>query len=240
MGDLKPGGGHTDGGPGALTRLALAARRHFHERRADLFVGLMHPEPGMRVLDLGSGWGDPLMARVARRVPVRVTLADVTDGPREDAERLGFEAVVLDEGTPLPFADREFDIVLSNSVIEHVTLPKADCVGLRLPEPEWIRRASMAQCAFAEEIRRVGRRYFVQTPHRHFPLDLHLWLPFTNWLSHAALQDLVPITDRYWVKNVGAADWRLLDAVEMKALFPDASIVVERLAGLPKSVTAYT
>lgn len=218
---------------------ASALRGHFHESRVDLFMKLMEPQPGMRILDLGSGWGDPFVARITRRVPLRVTLADVTDGPREDAKRLGFNAVLLEEGVPLPFGEGEFDIVLCNSVIEHVTLSRDDCLHLRLPEVEWVARAMSAQRAFASEIRRVGRHYFVQTPHKHFPFDLHMWLPGTNWLPHRALQRLVPLADRYWIKQSGAPDWHLLGASEMGEMFPDARIWIERIAGLPKSVVAY-
>lgn len=225
--------------PRLLDRAAWAARQRFHERRADLFMELMDPRPGMRILDLGSGWGDPFLARIARRVPVEVTLADLTEGPREDAERLGFRAVILEEGEPLPFAEGEFDIVVSNSVIEHVTLPKEECLTLRLSQAAWRRRALASQRAFAAEIQRVGHRYFVQTPHKHFPLDLHMWLPGTNWLPHPLLQRLVPIADRWWIKESGVPDWNLLGAEDMRELFPGARIRVERLLGLPKSVIAY-
>lgn len=223
-----------------IDQAAWKARQRFHEQRADLFMQLMRPQAGMRILDLGSGWGDPFMARIARRVPVQVTLADVSEGPRHDAERLGFAAVIVEEGKPLPFADGEFDIVLSNSVIEHVTLSKEECKSLRLPESEWRRRSLDAQREFALEVRRVGRRYFVQTPHKHFPLDLHMWLPGTNWLPHRVLQWLVPVVDRVWVKQSGFPDWHLLGPEEMAALFPGARIHVERFLGLPKSVVAHT
>jgi hypothetical protein len=223
----------------AVQRAAWAARQRFHERRADLFMALMRPRRGMRILDLGSGWGDPFMARIARRVPVRVTLADVTEGPREDAERLGFDAVILREGEPLPFADGEFDIVLSNSVIEHVTMRRADDDALRPAERAWRWRSLRAQRRFAAEIQRVGRGYFVQTPHRHFPLDLHMWLPFTNWLPHTTLKSLVPVVDRFWFKQTGYPDWHLLGPRELRRLLPGCRIRVERFAGLPKSVVAY-
>lgn len=223
-----------------LSRAAWAARNRFHEKRADLFMSLMQPQAGMRILDLGSGWGDPFVARIARRVSLAVTLADISDGPREDALRHGFDAVVLPEGEPLPFSTHEFDIVLSNSVIEHVTLSQEECRSLRLSEAEWRHRAMKAQRAFAREIQRVGKRYFVQTPHKHFPFDLHLWLPGTNWLPHDVVRAMVPWIDRLWIKRAGVADWHLLGVREMRELFPDAKITVERFLGIPKSVIAYT
>ena len=73
--------------------------------------------------------------------------------------------VRADAAAGLPFADGEFDLVYCSSVIEHV--PPA-------------RRA-----AFAAEIRRVGRGWFVQTPAFSFPLEPHSLLPGAHWLPPA-------------------------------------------------------
>lgn len=221
-----------------IHRLAAVARNRFHERRADLFIRLIRPTPGMRVLDLGSGSGDPFVARIARRVPLDVTLADISEGPLEDAARLGYHGVQVKEGEPLPFSPGEFDVVVSNSVIEHVTLLKEECSSPAITDQDWVRRSLASQRAFAAEVRRVGRGYFVQTPHRDFPLDLHLWLPFTNWLSHSGVRGLIKYTDRYWVKTA-IPDWNLLGTSDMQALFPDGRVHVESLGPLPKSLIAY-
>ena len=85
----------------------------------------------------------------------------------------------------------------------------------------------------------VGRGYFVQTPHRGFPIEAHTWLPFVGWLPHDATVRVVRVSDRYWVKHCGYVDWNLLGEADMRRLFPDAEIVVERVLGLPKSLVAY-
>lgn len=218
--------------------LAAWWRDRSHERRADLFVRLLRPAAGDRVLDVGGGDGS-LAARVVRRVPVRVTVADIEATRLTARERYGFEEVQLYEDEPLPFDDASFDFVLCNSVIEHVTLPKSECLTARLSEAEWRRRSLEAQSRIAAEIRRVARGYFVQTPHRAFPLDAHTWLPFTNFLPHEAVRRLIPITDRVWVKQCGVADWHLLGRADMEALFPDAEIAVERFGGLARSLIAW-
>lgn len=198
----------------------------------------MRPLPGQRVLDLGGGDGS-FAARIVARVPVRVTVADVEDTRVLARERHDFDEVRLAEDAPLPFADGEFDIVLCNSVIEHVTLPKAECARPGTGRREWRERSLAAQERFAREIRRVGRGWFVQTPHRAFPIDAHTWLPLTNFLSHDAARRLVGVTDRFWVKKCGVADWHLLATEDVRALFPDASLHIERVAGLPKSIIAF-
>lgn len=53
------------------------------------------------------------------------------------------------------FQDNEFDAVFSNSVIEHVGDYEA-------------------QRQMANEIMRVGKRYFVQTPNFYFPIEPHI------------------------------------------------------------------
>jgi SAM-dependent methyltransferase len=58
----------------------------------------------------------------------------------------GFSTMIGD-GRALPFENQSFDIVVSNSVIEHLG--------------EWHQ-----QKIFADEIRRVGRSYWVLTPSR--------------------------------------------------------------------------
>jgi len=223
-----------------VTRVAERLRARFHEARADRFVARLAPRAGATLLDLGGSDG-ALAERICRRVALRVTIADAAAETRDAALARGFEHVLLDPDAPLPFGPGGFDYLLCNSVIEHVTLPKAECaVTARIPQPEWEHRARAAQAAFAASIRDLAPSYFVQTPHRHFPVEQHVHLPFVQYLSHDNLCRLVAWTDRYWIKSCqGCVDWELLTPSTMAGLFPDARIEVERLAGLPKSIVAW-
>jgi SAM-dependent methyltransferase len=221
-----------------LSQLAGRIRERSHEARADLFVRLLAPVRGARLLDLGGGDGS-LAARIVKRVPLVVVVADIDESRHSARTQYGFDEIALDAEGQLPFDDGSFDLVLCNSVIEHVTLPKNECLNARLAESEWRARAFARQHEFAAEIRRVGRGYFVQTPHRSFPIDAHTWLPLTNFLPHESVRRLVRSTDRWWVKKCGVADWNLLGPSDMRALFPDSRIEIERLAGLPKAVIAW-
>lgn len=113
----------------------------------------------------------------------------------------------------LPFAEGEFDLAYSSSVIEHL--------------------APAGRAAFAAELRRVGRRVFVQTPAWSFPVEPHALLPFAHWLP-------VGLRRAYW--RLGAAGgWEeihLLRRGELAALFPAATVHAERLGGLAKSWVA--
>jgi SAM-dependent methyltransferase len=116
--------------------------------------------------------------------------------------------VRADASAGLPFADKEFDLVYCSSVIEHV--PPA-------------RRA-----AFAAEIRRVGRGWFVQTPAFSFPIEPHSLLPAAHWLP-------VRLRRAYW--RLGAAgEWEqisLLRRAQIEELFGPA--LPERVGPLVKS-----
>jgi hypothetical protein len=222
-----------------MRRLTARLRDSFHEARARAFLELIRPQPGARLLDLGGSDGS-LAARITERVPLDVTIADLTADHRAAVLARGFRHAVLPEG-PLPFGPGDFDIVLCNSVIEHVTLPKAQCsVHARVEQRSWEAAARARQLAFAGEIRRLGAAYFVQTPHRHFPVEQHVHLPLVQYLSHNGLCRLVSVTDRWWIKSCqGTVDWELLAPADMQRMFPDAAIHIERVLGLPKSIIAW-
>ena len=179
-----------------------------------------------RILDVG---GTPFNWSLLDVQP-RVTIVNM---PRaREAFDAQFRSVFAD-GRALPFADRSFDIVFSNSVIEHVGNFES-------------------QKQFAAEVARVGRAYWVQTPNRSFPVEPHLLTPFLHflparWQRRIARNFTVwsfierPTRDRweFYVEHY-LRDIRLLDAAALRALFPDAKIVRERLAGLTKSLIAVT
>ena len=123
--------------------------------------------------------------------------------------------------------DERFDLVFSNSLIEHLG-------------------GHLARLRFAETVRALAPHYAVQTPYRYFPIEPHWVFPGMQFL---------PLKARNWI----ATRWplghthgwdapeakgevmftELLSLTDMRAYFPDAHIVWERFAGVPKSLTAY-
>lgn len=136
-------------------------------------------------------------------------------------------AVQGDASDMREFETGSFDLVFSNSVIEHL-------YTLEL------------QQKMASEILRVGKSYFIQTPNVYFPIEAHYALPFAQYYPKAFLQFILTQTKFSRLKKWSPAEAsqyiaeiRLLNAQEMKALFPGASLLKEKVLGLTKSITAH-
>ncbi len=184
---------------GPLARLAGPLAARARARRHARFFALTRLATGARVLDVGCG----ALGLRALEPDLDITGVDLAERPDYPGP-----FVRADAAAGLPFSDGEFALVYCSSVIEHV--PPA-------------RRA-----AFAAEIRRVGRGWFVQTPARSFPVEPHSLLPGAHWLG-------VSLRRPYW-RLGAAAEWEeisLLGRGEMEALFGPAR--AERFGPLVKS-----
>lgn len=195
-------------------------------RRFAIFDGLVRtlPRP-VRILDVGGtnefwerrGW--------AGREDVLITTVNLQAEPRAHANidpRKG-------NATAMPeYGDGSFDIVFSNSVIEHLFT--------------W-----EAQERMASEVRRIARAYWVQTPNFWFPIEPHFLFPAWHWMPEDLRVALIrrkkfgwtePIPDPVRAREV-IREIRLLTGAEMRRLFPAATIMPERFGGLVKSWVAH-
>jgi SAM-dependent methyltransferase len=184
---------------GPLARLASPLAARARRRRHERFFSLTRLPADARILDLGCG-------RIGLRAiepNLDITGVDLVERPDYPGP-----FVRADAAAGLPFADGEFDLVYCSSVIEHVSPPR--------------------RAAFAAEVRRVGRAWFVQTPAFSFPIEPHSLLPFAHWLP-------IALRRPYW--RLGAAGgWeeiQLLRRGEMEKLFGPA--LPERAGPLVKS-----
>jgi len=199
----------------------------FRLKRFSHFLDLIRfiPSNGpLKILDIGGEeeyWEDKidLLERHAT-----ITLLNIRNPP---PTKPYIESIICDARCIRQIADNSFDVVHSNSVIEHAG--------------RWEDMRAMAS-----EIRRVAPAYFVQTPYYWFPVEPHYNAIFFHWLPD-------PIRARILMKtrlgpnprmtSVGDAVTTLqsailLDKTMMKFLFPDAEIIFERALGLPKSMMA--
>lgn len=190
--------------------------------RMQLFESLLSPEGGTTVLDVGGTAFNWQFARTRPRVVLlNLDFHLVGELPK------GFSGVIAD-GRHLPFRAGSFDVVFCNSVIEHVPV-------------------GSARTELAAEIRRVGKRYFVQTPNRGFPIEPHFYTPLFQFLPKGMRRLLARnFTPWGWItrpaKTQAVAmvdEIELLAADELQKLFPDSTIAVESFAGMKKSLVAY-
>jgi len=125
------------------------------------------------------------------------------------------------------FEDCQFDLVFSNSVIEHLYTFEN-------------------QQKMAAEILRVGKTHFIQTPNLSFPIEAHYALFFAQYMPRSLVFFLLTKTKlsrfQKW-DPVDAEQYldeiRLLNEGEMRVLFPGSSILKEKVGGLTKSLTAH-
>jgi hypothetical protein len=157
---------------------------------------------------------------------VRITIANLP-GTETSEDHDCFSFVAADGCRLEGMDDHSFHIAHSNSVVEHVG--------------DWSR---MVQ--FADEVKRIAPRWFVQTPNYWFPVEPHFMVPLFHWLPRPARVWLVlhfqlgqwrkaSSTDEA-VRIVESA--RLLNRAMFKSLFEDAQVVTERFFLLPKSFIA--
>jgi SAM-dependent methyltransferase len=180
--------------------VSLRSRR----RKLELLLEELQPTSETTVLDVGAdelgfGEGDGCATlnffEELYPWPERITALGLHDGA---GFRARYPAIpyVQGDACSLPFDDGAFDIVFSNAVIEHV--------GGR-----------ERQRRLVSEALRVGRRVFLTTPNRRFPLEVHTRLPLVHWLPRSAAHRIYDGTGKGFAKDID-----LLSRRSLESLFP--------------------
>ena len=210
------------------------------QKRSEFFSALMESKSiagvsGIRILDIGGRqnyWERVDFYKKNSKRIKEIVLINIENNINETDPRFRvidgtdpkFKAVLGDGRNMAQYKNQEFDVVFSNSVIEHVgDLTDQQCM--------------------ANEAMRVGKRYFIQTPNRHFPIEPHFTILFfqyfPDWLKLLALrkEKLKWADEQAFVESV--THIRLISKKEMIALFPKAKIYEEKVFGITKSFIAY-
>ena len=190
----------------------------------DLFFRNFSKNDPIRVLDVGGAsyfWDTSSLPSLPN---IEITLLNLS---KENTTHPNIKSVVGDATRMPEFEDNSFDLVFSNSVIEHLYT--------------WENQQKMAN-----EIMRVGKKYFIQTPNRKFPIEAHYAIPFAQYLPHnllyffltktkvSRLQKWDPTHAKQYLEEI-----RLLDQKEMQQLFPESKIYQEKFMGMIKSICAH-
>ena len=191
-------------------RLADSVSLRSRRRKLRLFLDELHPTAETTVLDVGAdelafGEGDGCATlnflEELYPWPERITALGLHDGAGFHG-RYPAIRYVQGDACALPFADGEFDVVFSNAVIEHV--------GGRERQRQLV-----------SEALRVGRRAFITTPNRLFPVEVHTRLPFVHWLPNSVAHRIYDATGRGFAKEI-----HLLSKRGFESLFPGRARVV--------------
>jgi SAM-dependent methyltransferase len=215
-----------------LSKITSSIRR----KRVLMFIDMLRLGENDKILDLGSEDGSYL----ARYYPYakNIFLADMIEEPMKlgvTLYGLGGYYIIPENGN-LPFRSQEFDVIWCNSVIEHVTLNLNQLSSIT--GQDFKRRANEHQKSFAKEIERVGKKYFVQTPYLHFPIEAHSWLPLVQYLPQPQRWNLSRKIKKVWLKQ-WSADYYLYNITRFREHFPYAThFYTEKILGIPKSLIA--
>lgn len=204
----------------------LRAKRFQHVQK--LIQAILDERGQAEILDLGGTetyWliGEEFIRRNRHRL--RFTMVNTEPVQTEQTDLFDFvQGSATDRSL---FSGRHFDLVHSNSVIEHVG-------GWRDFED------------FAYNTRRLAPRYYVQTPNYWFAYEPHFRFPGFQYLPKRVRAALIMRFRLGFFSRIGTLEeatdiiehHRLLSTGEMRRLFPDARVIHEKVAGLNKSIIA--
>jgi hypothetical protein len=201
----------------------LRRRRFAHVQR--LIEAVLAEKASCRIIDIGGTeryWdiaGDFLAGKA-----VEIHLVNLEAVPVAHAR---FRSLAGDATRLGDIADSAFDLVHSNSVIEHVG--------------GWERMTAMAA-----NVRRLAPRYYLQTPNFWFPVEPHFRSLGFHWLPESLRARALMRRSKGFRARQTTLDGamrqvesvRLLDRRQLAALFPDATILDERIGPFSKSLMA--
>jgi hypothetical protein len=135
------------------------------DRIYDDFIRCCRPSAASTILDFGVSDVVNDGANLVERKyphPERITAVGLGAAPAFQAAFPAVTYLQTTPGSPLPFADRQFDIAASNAVLEHVG-------------------SEAAQRALVAELSRVARTVFITVPNRYFPVEHHTAIPLLHF-----------------------------------------------------------
>lgn len=197
------------------------------KKRFKLFLDLIETMPRpINIIDVGGTQIFWNRMGFSGQKDIHITLLNIQS---DDTIKPDFTFITGDARHMQQFRDQEFDIAFSNSVIEHL-------------------RTYEEQKLMAEEMQRIGKKVFLQTPNRYFPIEPHFLFPFFQFLPNWLKIKLLMNFNLGWYERVHdkkkatsiSQSIRLMSKNELKRLFPDARIYEEKFYGLIKSFIVLT
>lgn len=201
--------------------------KHWRAKRFRLFLEIIRPTKMDRILDVGGYPGTWTNSAPCAKSITCLNIHPI-DWDTARSPQHNVTVALGDARNMSEISSKEYDVVFSNSVVEHVGT--------------W-----SDQQAFAHEVRRVGKTLWIQTPAKECPIEPHYLAPFIHWLPKSTQKRLVRWLSVYGLlqrpSQSQADDFvdsiRLLSKGEVAILFPDCNILEEKLFFVfPKSYIA--
>ena len=161
-----------------------------------------------------------------------ITQIDIINLPPQEKKEIEIDGTIITsyEGNALDMSSFRlpyYDVIHSNSVIEHVG-------------------NLSAQYKLASIIPTLGSNFWIQTPAKSFPLEPHFYFPFFAYLPITMRAYLLRnfnmgfhLREENWLQSrIICEETRLLNRKEFSFLFPSGEILTEKVLGLTKSYIA--
>ncbi|TAF52156.1 MAG: class I SAM-dependent methyltransferase [Sphingobacteriia bacterium] len=179
----------------------------------------------IRILDIG-GTKEYWQSMGFSAPDVRISLLNL--GPAAGPLEPYMDSLVGDAKDLSDIPDQSYDLVFSNSVIEHLF-------------------SLNNQKAMAKEVQRVGKNYFIQTPNYWFPIEPHWVFPFFQYLPRSIRVLLTQSGSWGHIgqqKDLDSAkkqvdEVRLMTQAELANCFPGCRFYAEKWGGMNKSWIAH-
>jgi len=202
------------------TGLSLKTRKKMYQ----IFAEKFRPSPEMKILDVGvtSDCKNDCSNYFEKFYPYkeRITCVGTEDAAWLEKQYSGIQFHRIKPHTKLPFADGQFDVVFSNAVVEHA--------GNGIQQREFI-----------SELLRVSKAFFITTPNRWFPVEMHTMLPLLHCLPAKWWRKCLRLLGYEYYSE--EANLNLLDRKSLSDLFPSnkkIEIVEVRTLGFVSNIIA--
>jgi ubiquinone/menaquinone biosynthesis C-methylase UbiE len=128
--------------------------------------------------------------------------------------------LVIGDGRQLPFIDKSIDIIICNSLLEHVNEGREELI---------------------QEIRRVGKgNYFISVPYFFSPFEPHYLLPLFQFVPELKKFLLLRMGLKIgWMNKGNYHKIRLFKKSQLKKLFPEATISISKTFWIPTNLVAF-
>jgi hypothetical protein len=207
-------------------KIIFAKSSYFRKQRFNFFYNLIIdlPKP-ISIADIGGTIDFWKKTPIYKNKNYHITIINLT----KDKKNKYIKQIKSDGRYLENIKNKKYDICFSNSTIEHLS-------------------AWQDQQKMANQIKRIAKYYFIQTPNYYFPIEPHYHLPLFQFLPKKIkilLIENLKLSGRgsaknkkQIIKNIDSIS--LLKYQQLIKLFPESAVKKERFCGLTKSFMVYS